>query len=102
MNLPVAEDVDLFLLAGQSNMIGYTTALRSITDDDSHWLTLKSIIEAEGPGMEDALFAEIEAANRRKEESEVVAAALSAGVMDLHAAGLLRDVDKPLEFGRCS
>lgn len=62
---------DLFLMSGQSNIIGHSTSRQSIGKSNDYWLEIKSILEAERAdseaekmsSMEDELYAVIERTN---------------------------------------
>ncbi|KAL7493905.1 hypothetical protein ACHAWT_002740, partial [Skeletonema menzelii] len=98
---------DLFLLSGQSNMVGHTTSGQSITSNGDYWNKIKSILEQGGNlnTMEDALYNVIYEANyyyKYGSSNEQVARTLTNGVMDLYKSELLNDLDTPLQFGKCS
>ena len=60
---------DLFLLSGQSNIIGHSTSRQSIGKNNDYWLEIKSILEAaknddeSKEEMEEELYAVIERTN---------------------------------------
>lgn len=95
------EDIDFFLLSGQSNMHGHTTSGQSLTSNGVYWKEIKSILDAGPPAggdwkdMRRALFDVIAPANMNNE----VAAKLSSETMKLYNRGLLYDLDAPLELG---
>ena len=91
------EDIDFFLLSGQSNMHGHTTSGQSLTSNGVYWKEIKGILEAGGDwkDMRRALFDVIAPANKNNE----VAANLSSETMKLYNRGLLYDLDAPLELG---
>jgi hypothetical protein len=97
---------DLFLLSGQSDMVGHTTSGQSITSSGDYWNKLKSILERGGnfDTMEDKLYNAIYEANYnpQSDSNEQVARTLTEGVMDLYKSDLLNDLDTPLQFGKCS
>ncbi|KAL9179016.1 hypothetical protein ACHAXT_011989 [Thalassiosira profunda] len=105
-----AQDVDFFLMSGQSNMCGHTTSPQSLTGDASYWEQIKLILGVMSdpsvnvsPSMfEGALFDVIRTANARVTSDDAVAAALTNGTMELHRAGLLDGLDAPLQLGSCS
>ena len=91
---------DLFLLSGQSNMIGHTTSKQSITSTDVYWNTIKSIVESGDLGMmEENLHNVIYETNFFNEQ---VATTLTNGLMELYKSLLLKDLDTPLSLGKCS
>lgn len=45
---------DLFLMSGQSNIIGHSTSRQSIGKNNDYWLEIKSILEAERDNNSDA------------------------------------------------
>mmetsp|Transcript_23014 Transcript_23014/g.34333 ORF Transcript_23014/g.34333 Transcript_23014/m.34333 type:complete len:601 (+) Transcript_23014:77-1879(+) len=107
---PPTQPRDLFLLSGQSNMVGHTTSAESMTGSADYWNTIKSILDSAvtaaangGTGnltsMEEQLYNVIYEAN---ESNNQVATTLTNGVMDLYKSGLLNGLDTPLQFGKCS
>eukprot|EP00985_Skeletonema_marinoi_P016673 scaffold8993_cov207-Skeletonema_marinoi.AAC.29 len=111
---PPTHPRDLFLLSGQSNMVGHTTSSESMTGSADYWNTIKSILDSAaasgGSGnltsMEEQLYNAIYEANdnngEANESNDQVATTLTNGVMNLYKSGLLNDLDKPLQFGKCS
>ena len=99
----VQGSVDFFLLSGQSNMEGHSTSGQSLTKNDHYWMAIKSILEAGGDdadGMEAKLFDVIYEANSEVEDLRVtVAVKLAYETMRLYNAGLLNDLDAPLNWG---
>ena len=106
---------DLFLLSGQSNMIGHTTSEWSIEKNGKYWNDIKSILDeaaiAEANGvddylstMEEDLYKVIYEANYHVDNENInrVAETLTNGVMDLYKSSLLNDLDTPLSIGKCS
>ena len=112
---------DLFLLSGQSNMIGHTTSGSSIEGNGNYWDKLKSILDAAAANeinlatMERTLYRVIYKTNYENDE---VATSLTNGIMNLlynnssssssssttttTTTMLLTNLDTPLTFGKCS
>ena len=92
---------DLFLLSGQSNMVGHTTSGQSIERSGDYWAKIKSILEQGGnlATMEEELYKVIYGTNYKNDE---VATTLTNGVMELYKSSLLNDLDTPLTHGKCS
>eukprot|EP00984_Skeletonema_dohrnii_P035252 scaffold34795_cov183-Skeletonema_dohrnii-CCMP3373.AAC.1 len=113
---PPTHPRDLFLLSGQSNMVGHTTSSESMTGSADYWNSIKSILDSatanggSGSGnltiMQEQLYNIIYKENENIYESNEsngqVATTLTNGVMDLYKSGLLTDLDTPLQFGKCS
>lgn len=96
------DDIDFFLLSGQSNAHGHTTSGLSIGEDDSYWMKIKSILESGGELdiMEELLYDAIYAANADHPEPGMVATTLANETTKLYKNGLLYDLDTPLSLGR--
>ena len=97
-----AQSTDLFLLSGQSNMIGHTTSGQSIGKNGDMWQSIKGIIENGGDAMEDDLELVIRNANVAVDSIGIVSPTEAAGLVALYNDGLLNNLDNPLTFGNCS
>ena len=96
---------DLFLLSGQSNMVGYTTSGRSIGRNGDYWNNIKTILARGGDfaNMRTELYDLIYKTNYKKNRDTAgVARTLTNGLRDLYQSSLLNDLDAPLSLGRCS
>ena len=95
---PPTHPRDIFLLSGQSNMVGHTTSSESMTGSADYWNTIKTILDSYsaaasgGSGnltsMEEQLYNAIYEANdnngEANEYNDQVATTLTNGVMDLY------------------
>mmetsp|Transcript_27820 Transcript_27820/g.50757 ORF Transcript_27820/g.50757 Transcript_27820/m.50757 type:complete len:546 (+) Transcript_27820:146-1783(+) len=114
-NLSVAQEqesinnvIDLFLLSGQSNMVGHTLDGQSIGGNSDYWTQqIKPILDAGGDNpfaMEDDLFNVIHAQQIAGNLSAPVSVSLLLAneTMKLYNDGLLNELDTALTLGRCS
>ena len=97
-----ADDDDLFLLSGQSNMDGFSTWGKSLTGNADYWLSIKSILANGDSEMKEELYNVTYEANKRHSGAEEVANTLTSELMLLYNQGLLNDLDTPLTHGKCS
>ncbi len=94
-----ARSRDLFLLSGQSNMVGHTTSGHSIGGNSTYWDGIKSILENNKNNKFEELYNIIYETNYQNKE---VAQSLTSGVIDLYQSSLLNDLDTPMQYGKCS
>ena len=126
---PSAEPNDLFLLGGQSNMVGHTTGGQSLGghlerlaeipgDGGQYWSDLKSALDALGaetrigslrsPGdatgeaRGSALYEAVYGAHAGFDGAAEIARTLTSETMKLFDGGLLDRIDSPTELGSCS
>jgi hypothetical protein len=91
---------DLFLLSGQSNMIGHTTSSQSIGGNSNYWDEIKSILES---NKDDNKFEELyNIIYETNYQNKQVAQSLTSGMKDLYQSSLLNDLDTPMQYGKCS
>jgi hypothetical protein len=90
---------DLFLLSGQSNMVGHSTSSQSIGGNSNYWDEIKSILENNKDDKFEELYNIIYETNYQNKQ---VAQSLTSGMKDLYQSSLLNDLDTPIQYGKCS